>query len=136
MKQYLWYRSILNRTVYNYNKVVILQDIQKFIDGSPHGVIYFTFGSVVAMSTLPDHIQNAFKNVFRRLPQSVLWKFEGEMENKPDNVMTGNWFPQRDVLRKCFMHYIYNYYDTINDFKTFEFELSKFYVEIKNRHCS
>jgi len=52
------------------------------------------------MSTLPDHIQNAFKNLFRQIPQKVLWKFEGEMEGKPDNVMTGNWFPQRDVLRK------------------------------------
>ncbi|VVC32608.1 UDP-glucuronosyl/UDP-glucosyltransferase [Cinara cedri] len=72
--------------------------IQEFIDNSPHGVIYFTFGSVIAMSTLPEHIQNTFKNVFRQIPQRVLWKYEGEMEDKPNNVMTGNWFPQRDVL--------------------------------------
>ncbi|CAH1709870.1 UDP-glucosyltransferase 2 [Aphis gossypii] len=73
-------------------------NIQEFIENSPHGVIYFTFGSVVAMSSLPDHIQDTFKNVFRQIPQRVLWKFEGEMKDKPNNVMTGNWFPQRDVL--------------------------------------
>ncbi|XP_026814744.1 UDP-glucuronosyltransferase 2B2-like [Rhopalosiphum maidis] len=73
-------------------------NIKEFIENSPHGVIYFTFGSVVAMSSLPDHIQDTFKNVFRQIPQRVLWKFEGEMKDKPDNVMTGNWFPQRDVL--------------------------------------
>uniref|UniRef100_A0A2S2N847 UDP-glucuronosyltransferase n=1 Tax=Schizaphis graminum TaxID=13262 RepID=A0A2S2N847_SCHGA len=50
------------------------------------------------MSSLPEHIQDTFKNVFRQIPQRVLWKFEGEMKDKPDNVMTGNWFPQRDVL--------------------------------------
>lgn len=50
------------------------------------------------MSSLPDHIQDTFKNVFRQIPQRVLWKYEGEMEDKPDNVMIGNWFPQREVL--------------------------------------
>jgi len=53
------------------------------------------------MSSLPDHIQNTFKNVFRQIPQRVLWKYEGEMEDKPDNVMIGNWFPQREVLCEC-----------------------------------
>lgn len=52
------------------------------------------------MSSLPDHIQDTFKNVFRQIPQRVLWKFEGEMKDKPNNVMTGTWFPQRDVLCK------------------------------------
>ncbi|XP_060869962.1 UDP-glucosyltransferase 2-like [Metopolophium dirhodum] len=73
-------------------------NILEFIENSPHGVIYFTFGSVIAMSSLPDHIQDTFKNVFRQIPQRVLWKYEGEMEDKPDNVMIGNWFPQREVL--------------------------------------
>ncbi|XP_050419836.1 UDP-glucosyltransferase 2-like isoform X2 [Adelges cooleyi] len=76
----------------------IPQNILKFIENSPNGVIYFTFGSVVDMSTLPEHIQNTFKNVFRQIPQRVLWKYEGEMKDKPDNVITGTWFPQREIL--------------------------------------
>jgi len=54
------------------------------------------------MSTLPDHIQNAFKDVFSQVPQRVLWKYEGEMKDKPINVMTSKWFPQRDILSKIF----------------------------------
>ncbi|XP_050433228.1 UDP-glucosyltransferase 2-like isoform X8 [Adelges cooleyi] len=74
------------------------QDILEFIENSPHGVIYFTFGSVVSMSTLPDHIQKAFKEALAQVPQRVLWKYEGEMKDKPANVMTSKWFPQRDIL--------------------------------------
>ncbi|XP_060853245.1 UDP-glucosyltransferase 2-like isoform X2 [Rhopalosiphum padi] len=76
----------------------IPNDILEFIENSPHGVIYFTFGSVVAMSTLPVHIQNAFKEALAQVPQRVLWKYEGEMKDKPKNVMTSKWFPQRDIL--------------------------------------
>lgn len=77
-----------------------LQDILEFIEGSPHGVILFTFGTVVALSTLPDHIQNAFKDALAEVPQRVLLKHEGVMTNKPDNVMTRKWLPQRDILSK------------------------------------
>ncbi|CAH1737608.1 unnamed protein product [Aphis gossypii] len=76
----------------------IPNDILEFIENSPHGVIYFTFGSVISMSTLPDHIQNAFKEAFGQIPQRILWKYEGEMKDKPINVMTSKWFPQRDIL--------------------------------------
>ncbi|XP_050432600.1 UDP-glucosyltransferase 2-like isoform X4 [Adelges cooleyi] len=73
-------------------------DILEFIENSPHGVIYFTFGSVVSMSTLPENLLNAFKEALAQVPQRVLWKYEGEMKNKPANVMTSKWFPQRDIL--------------------------------------
>ncbi|VVC43591.1 Hypothetical protein CINCED_3A007776 [Cinara cedri] len=73
-------------------------DILEFIEGSPHGVIYFTFGTVVALSTLPDTVQNAFKSALAEIPQRVLWKYEEEMKDIPKNVMTGKWFPQRDIL--------------------------------------
>ncbi|XP_050431391.1 UDP-glucosyltransferase 2-like [Adelges cooleyi] len=76
----------------------IPKDIQEFIDNSSNGVIYFTFGSTVKMSSFPDHIRNAFKLALARLPQRILWKYESEIEDKPDNVMTKKWFPQRDIL--------------------------------------
>ncbi|XP_050440126.1 UDP-glucosyltransferase 2-like [Adelges cooleyi] len=76
----------------------IPNDIREFIENSPNGVIYFTFGSSIKMSSFPDHIRNAFKLALARLPQRILWKYECEMEGKPDNVMTKKWFPQRDIL--------------------------------------
>lgn len=77
-----------------------------FIENSPHGVIYFTFGSVVSMSTLPEHIHNAFIEALAQVPQRVLWKYEGEMKDKPKNVMTSKWFPQRDILCKIYLSVI------------------------------
>ncbi|CAH1722244.1 unnamed protein product [Aphis gossypii] len=73
-------------------------DILEFIEGAPHGVIYFTFGSTVKLTTLPAHIEKIFKQVFSNVSQRVLWKYESEMKDKPENVMIKKWFPQRDIL--------------------------------------
>lgn len=72
----------------------------EFIEGSPHGVIVFSLGTVVALSSLPDHIQKVFKDALAEVPQRVLMKYEGEMKDKPKNVMTSKWLPQRDILCK------------------------------------
>lgn len=63
----LVYKSLVIFTTYEY-----LQDILKFIEESKNGVIFFTFGAVVALSTIPDHIQIAFKNPLAEVPQSVV----------------------------------------------------------------
>lgn len=73
----------------------------EFIDDAPHGVIYFTFGSVISMASLPVNVQNTLLETLARVPQKVLWKYEGEMAGKPKNVMTREWFPQRDILGTC-----------------------------------
>lgn len=52
------------------------------------------------MSTLPKHIQQVFVETFTQIPQRVLWKYDGDIKNLPDNIMTRNWFPQRDILRE------------------------------------
>ncbi|XP_025198668.1 UDP-glucuronosyltransferase 2C1-like [Melanaphis sacchari] len=77
----------------------IPSDILKFIEESPNGVIYFTFGTVIALSKLPEYIQNVFKDALAEVPQNVLLKYEGEMKDKPKNVMTSKWLPQRDILK-------------------------------------
>lgn len=70
----------------------------KFIDDSPNGVMFFTFGSLIRISTLPPSVLQMFKEVFAKLPIRVLWKYEAEMKDKPDNVYISNWMPQRDIL--------------------------------------
>ncbi|XP_065223736.1 UDP-glucosyltransferase 2-like isoform X2 [Planococcus citri] len=74
------------------------QKIQKFIDEADHGVILFTFGSFVKVSSMPANVVNIFLNVFASIPQRVLWKFEDPLQNVPDNVMLVDWLPQRDIL--------------------------------------
>ncbi|XP_060873616.1 UDP-glucosyltransferase 2-like isoform X1 [Metopolophium dirhodum] len=79
----------------------IPKDILEFIDDAPNGVIYFTFGTVVSMASLPENVLKVLKEAIAQVPQKVLWKYEGEMAEKPKNVMTRKWFPQRDILCTC-----------------------------------
>uniref|UniRef100_A0A2S2P6C1 Ecdysteroid UDP-glucosyltransferase n=1 Tax=Schizaphis graminum TaxID=13262 RepID=A0A2S2P6C1_SCHGA len=74
------------------------QDILEFIEDAPQGVVYFTFGSVISMSSLPENVQSAFRDALAQIPQKVLWKYESEMKDKPKNVIIRKWFPQRDIL--------------------------------------
>jgi len=79
-----------------------LEDLSDVMDNSNEfGVIVFTFGSLVAMNTLPDDVLDKFKIAFSQLPQTVIWKYENDnMPDKPDNVVLCKWLPQRAILRK------------------------------------
>lgn len=80
-----------------------LQEIEKFINESEHGVIYFSLGSVANVSSMPDDMRKAFCDNFAKLKQRVLWKWElDEMTEKPDNVKIVKWMPQRDILGEIF----------------------------------
>ncbi|XP_022164268.1 UDP-glucuronosyltransferase 2B17-like [Myzus persicae] len=74
------------------------KDILEFIEQSPHGVVYFTFGSTVKMTSLPENTKKAFMDALAQIPQRVLWKYEDEIENLPKNVMIKKWLPQREIL--------------------------------------
>ncbi|XP_031341427.1 UDP-glucuronosyltransferase 1-9-like isoform X3 [Photinus pyralis] len=73
--------------------------IDKWINESKHGVIYFSLGSMIKGHTFPDDKKQMFINAFGRLPQRVLWKWENEtMPGKTDNIMIEKWMPQFDIL--------------------------------------
>ncbi|XP_018325088.1 UDP-glucuronosyltransferase 1-3 isoform X1 [Agrilus planipennis] len=74
------------------------QNIEKWINESTHGVIYFSMGSMIKGHTFPEEKRNMFLRVFKRLPQRVLWKWESDMPGKPDNIMIQRWMPQYDIL--------------------------------------
>ena len=76
----------------------LLQDVQTFIDEAPHGVILFTLGSVISAESMPNERREAFLAAFTSIPQRVIWKFEGSIENLPKNIMISEWLPQRDIL--------------------------------------
>lgn len=58
----------------------------------------FTFGSTIEFSLLPENIQKVFIETLALLPQRVLLKYESEMKDRPNNIMTQKWLPQRDIL--------------------------------------
>ncbi|XP_058831916.1 UDP-glycosyltransferase UGT5-like isoform X2 [Topomyia yanbarensis] len=75
------------------------EDIQKFIDNSKHGVIYFSMGSMLKGCNFPEEKRNAFIKAFASLKENILWKYENtSLPNKPKNVLVKKWLPQNDIL--------------------------------------
>lgn len=70
---------------------------------------------------MPKEKSKIFLNVFRKLKQRVLWKWEDDnMEDKPDNVMIGKWLPQNDILGNYNVYFVYlSTYDSIIFFTKF-----------------
>ncbi|XP_015369149.1 PREDICTED: UDP-glucuronosyltransferase-like [Diuraphis noxia] len=55
-------------------------------------------GSMLRGESFSAEKRQMFLNVFAKIPQRILWKWEGELPGKPPNVMIRKWMPQRDIL--------------------------------------
>ena len=78
------------------------QDLQKYLDEAPEGVIYFSMGSNLRSTSMPESKRNAFLGAFSKVKQNVLWKWESDtLPGQPSNVKLGKWLPQSDILREC-----------------------------------
>lgn len=78
---------------------MLVTDLRKFLDDSIHGAIYFSLGTNLRSSDLPDDKLQAILNTFSKIKQKVLWKFENDrIPNLPANVMIKKWMPQNDIL--------------------------------------
>lgn len=75
--------------------------LKTFLDGSPQGVIYFSFGTMVRSKHMELKMMKTFRQVFDQLNYNVLWKREpDDMENSTSKIMISSWFPQQDILGK------------------------------------
>ena len=74
----------------------LFQFLEESITGN---VLYFSLGSHIKSSQMPDEVLSKFVAAFNRLPYDVVWKWEGERPaNLSSNVLTRKWLPQQDVL--------------------------------------
>jgi len=74
------------------------EDLEKYINDSPHGVIFVSFGSVLQASKMPEPKRKAMLEAFSKLKQRVIWKWETTMEDAPSNVKISSWLPQTSLL--------------------------------------
>ncbi|ENN70578.1 UDP-glycosyltransferase UGT5 [Dendroctonus ponderosae] len=74
------------------------EDLQEYMDNATDGVIYFSMGSNLKSKDLPEERKRMFLNIFGRLKQRVIWKFEEDLPGKPSNVLIKKWCPQQDIL--------------------------------------
>ena len=73
--------------------------MEDFVSGSGDaGFIYLSFGSILRGVDLPESTRRAFIEAFARLPQRIVWKYEGEIDGLPSNIRLSPWLPQQDLL--------------------------------------
>jgi glucuronosyltransferase len=78
------------------------QELQKYLDEAPDGVIYFSMGSHLQSYLMSEFKRNAFLGAFSKLKQRVLWKWESDtLPGQVSNVKFGKWLPQTDILGEC-----------------------------------
>ncbi|XP_011056896.1 PREDICTED: UDP-glucuronosyltransferase 1-9-like [Acromyrmex echinatior] len=78
-------------------------EVQKWLDESKDGCIYFSFGSMVRIETFSKELLQQIYASFEKIaPVRVLMKIvkkEELLPGLPKNVMTQSWFPQIAVLK-------------------------------------
>ncbi|KAF5289140.1 hypothetical protein FQR65_LT02030 [Abscondita terminalis] len=69
------------------------------LDNAPEGVVFFSLGTNIISKDISDEKRNSLLNVFSRLKQKVLWKWENiTLPNKTSNIEIASWFPQQAIL--------------------------------------
>jgi glucuronosyltransferase len=82
--------------------MVLYQELQKYLDEAPDGVIYFSMGSHMQSYLMLEFKGNAFLGAFSKLRQRVLWKWESDtLPGQASSVKFGKWLPQSDTLGEC-----------------------------------
>lgn len=74
------------------------QELQNLFEESKDGVIYFSMGSNLQSNDMTKDMKESLLEMFGTLKQTVLWKFEGDLENVPANVHLVKWAPQQSIL--------------------------------------
>lgn len=73
--------------------------MKEFLDNATEGVLYFSWGSGILVSTMTEEHRKNLLTAFGGLKQKVLLKWESkDLENKPDNVFVSQWFQQQEIL--------------------------------------
>ncbi|XP_013166097.1 PREDICTED: UDP-glucuronosyltransferase 2B1-like [Papilio xuthus] len=74
------------------------KDLKKILDEAKHGFIFFSMGSMLQSSKMPEAIKSGLAKIFGQLKQKVIWKFEGLLPDKPNNIFMLDWAPQQSIL--------------------------------------
>ncbi|GBP21531.1 UDP-glucuronosyltransferase 2B15 [Eumeta japonica] len=74
------------------------ENLKKIFDDAKNGVIYFSMGSNLKSKDMSDYTKRGLLEMFGTLKQTVLWKFEEELKDRPPNVHILKWAPQPSIL--------------------------------------
>jgi len=77
-------------------------DLQKIMDSAKNGVIFFSMGSNLKSSDMDIELRTILLEKFSTMKETVLWKFENDLPNRPANVIIQSWMPQNSILGMIF----------------------------------
>lgn len=93
-------RNFIEIGGYHINSTVkpLPEDLQIIMDQAAQGVIFFSMGSMLKSSKMPEQIKRGLIQMFGQLKQTVIWKFEEALPDLPKNVHILSWAPQQSIL--------------------------------------
>lgn len=85
----------------DHSRKAIPHYIERFLNESEHGVVLFSWGSLIKTATIPKYKEEIIMNALSKLKQRVIWKYEDSDE---EGTLTGNilkvkWLPQYELLQ-------------------------------------
>ena len=72
--------------------------LKDYMDSHPEGVVLVSFGSALSASQLSKEQQTTFQESFGELGIPIVWKWDGDLTNMPENIYVSKWLPQNDLL--------------------------------------
>jgi UDP:flavonoid glycosyltransferase YjiC (YdhE family) len=73
-------------------------NLQNYLDEAEEGVVLFSLGSTLKSKDLTPRVIDSMLKAFSKIKQKVLWKFEADLSELPENVKIMKWLPQQDIL--------------------------------------
>lgn len=71
------------------------------MDKANTGVIYFNFGTILNVTSIPKLSLRSLINVLGRLEQKIVFRWiNNDTQNFPTNFYVNSWLPQREILSK------------------------------------
>lgn len=79
--------------------ILTFQNVLEIIHNAANGVIYFSFGTVIRCSTMPEEKTRAILRAFSKFPLiTFIWKCDRSPTGLPKNVRVVNWTSQIGIL--------------------------------------
>ncbi|KAF5282559.1 hypothetical protein FQA39_LY04966 [Lamprigera yunnana] len=74
------------------------KDLKEIVENAKNGIIIFSLGSTVKSNTIGDSKRASILNALAKFSETVIWKFEDNITNLPNNVIVKKWLPQSDLI--------------------------------------
>lgn len=86
----------------NQSAHILNDEVQTFLNEATDGAIFFSLGSNIKLSKMPNEIKEIIANAFAEFPNvRILIKNEEDFEipsHKPSDVLIRDWFNQQEIL--------------------------------------